>query len=220
MKRKILCFAAFYVQMAYDFASAFEQFYPHRPNYKLPVKTNFVPFRSKNINVVMPMRSSSCQRPKMQFLALPACVNLLRTVSGYAVKEIELPIWNGLSVFAWEIADLKPLVFESVEKGTIRPHCAVSWPASQAVAYALSKILNETDSARRSHCRVFEIGAGNGVAGLCAATLGANVTSTDIHPLALELVLTIVLMLAAHRGSFLPLTRARHRHPLPPSNTT
>ncbi len=126
--------------------------------------------------------------PVMKFLALPASVNTCRAVLGNVVKEIELPIRPGLSVFALEVVDFKALIRNSVQYGLVRPHCAVSWPASQAVAYALSMLLDDDSTHRTSQRKVFEIGAGNGVAGLCAAMMGANVTSTDIHPLALALV--------------------------------
>ena len=123
----------------------------------------------------------------MQFLALPASIDHCKKVSGYGVREIELTIRDRLGVFALGIEDLGPLIQESFEKDTVRPHCAVSWPASQAVAYSLSAMLSESGSVA-SLRKVFEVGAGNGVASLCAARLGANVTATDIHPLALALV--------------------------------
>ena len=124
----------------------------------------------------------------MKILALPASVNSCHKVSGYAVKEIELMIHSNFGVFALEVEDINPLIQQSYEQDTVRPHCAVSWPASQAVAYALYMLLQNSDLGK-SQRSIFEIGAGNGVASLCAAQLGANVTATDIHPLALALVL-------------------------------
>ena len=156
--------------------------------FQLVTKSKFYHNRAVPVSTTTRCTLPQRRQPVMGMLALPESVNTCRAVFGNVVKEIELPIRLGLSVYALEVVDFKALIRESVETGSVRPHCAVSWPASQAVAYALSMILDEDCTNRTSKRKVFEIGAGNGVAGLCAAMLGANVTSTDIHPLALALV--------------------------------
>jgi predicted nicotinamide N-methyase len=68
------------------------------------------------------------------------------------------------------------------EKATRPPYGVALWPAAIALAH---DVASRADALRGA--RVLELGAGTGLPGIVAATLGARVTQTDRHELALAL---------------------------------
>lgn len=70
-----------------------------------------------------------------------------------------------------------------LDRGPNRPPYGVAlWPAAIALAHDVASRANEMRGAR-----VLELGAGTGLPGVVAATIGAQVVQTDRHELALDL---------------------------------
>lgn len=64
----------------------------------------------------------------------------------------------------------------------LHPYGLVLWPSAIALAHEIAERADETRGRR-----VLEIGAGTGLPGIVAASLGATVVQTDRHPAALSL---------------------------------
>lgn len=87
----------------------------------------------------------------------------------------------------WSILHAKALITFVDEQHFLgdpdrEPYGLMLWPASIALAH---EIAHHADALRGA--RVLELGAGTGVPGIVASTLGARVTQTDKHELAMDL---------------------------------
>ena len=106
----------------------------------------------------------------------------LRTSAGdFPLEEYRL----GLGGRTWSILHTRAVLSWDEESrylneaGTRMPYGVILWPAAIALAHDLaSRTLRDT--------RVLELGAGTGLPGIVAASLGARVTQTDRNPVALH----------------------------------
>lgn len=113
----------------------------------------------------------------------PSAPDVLRTTVGdLPLEEIQLDLggrtWSILHTGA-VISREQEVAFLTGDGTTLRPYGIVLWPAAIALACALA-------SRPLAGKRILELGAGTGLPGLVAASLGAHVVQTDRHHLALH----------------------------------
>lgn len=109
--------------------------------------------------------------------------DVLHTTAGdMPLEEVQLGLgdrtWSILHTGA-VISREQELQFLRGETGTVRPYGVVLWPAAIALAHELAT----RDLAGK---RVLELGAGTGLPGIVAASLGAQVVQTDRQNLVLH----------------------------------
>ena len=110
-------------------------------------------------------------------------MTVLETTSGeMQLEEVELSIglrtWNLLHAGA-VISKEQEQAFLTGEQRLTHPYGAVVWPSSIALAHELA-------SRALAGKRILELGAGLGLPGIIAASLGALVTQTDRQKLAMH----------------------------------
>ena len=112
-----------------------------------------------------------------------AAMQVLHTTAGdLPLEEVELAVdgktWTILHTGA-VISREQELAFLRGENQTQRPYGIVLWPAAIALAH-------EVATRALAGKRVLELGAGTGLPGIVAASLGAHVVQTDRQQLALH----------------------------------
>ncbi|MFN3649027.1 MAG: class I SAM-dependent methyltransferase [Armatimonadota bacterium] len=115
---------------------------------------------------------------------MPAQPEILRTTEGdFPLQEFHLP----LAGREWTVLHTEVILDRADEERFFRerlervPYGVALWPAAIALAYELSH--RGEQLAGRT---VLELGAGTGLPGIVAASLGARVAQTDRHELALH----------------------------------
>jgi methyltransferase-like protein 23 len=113
-----------------------------------------------------------------------ADADLLRTTAGdFPLHEYRL----GLGGRTWGILHTDSVLSSTDEQSFLRerkerlPYGVVLWPAAIALAHEMAA---RGDALRGA--RVLELGAGTGLPGIVAASLGARVVQTDRHELAMS----------------------------------
>jgi predicted nicotinamide N-methyase len=109
--------------------------------------------------------------------------DVLHTTAGdFALEEVELAVhgrtWNILHTGA-VLSREEEQAFLHAEQATARPYGLVVWPSAIALAHEVAA----RDLAGK---RVLELGAGTGLPGIVAASLGARVVQTDRQRLVLH----------------------------------
>ena len=109
--------------------------------------------------------------------------DVLRTMAGdLPLEEVQLAIgartWSILHTGALVTAE-QELEFLTGENTVKRPYGIVLWPSAIALAHELA-------TRDLAGTRVLELGAGTGLPGIVAASLGARVVQTDRQQLALH----------------------------------
>jgi predicted nicotinamide N-methyase len=113
----------------------------------------------------------------------PSSPDVLSTTAGdLPLEEIQVTVdgrtWNILHTGA-VISQEQEVEFLRGEASTKRPYGIVVWPATLALAHALT-------SRDLAGVRILELGAGTGLPGIVAAALGARVVQTDRQNLVLH----------------------------------
>jgi predicted nicotinamide N-methyase len=116
-------------------------------------------------------------------MTTPAGPDALRTTAGdLPLEEVQLSLegraWTILHTGA-VISREQEVAFLLGENTTKRPYGIVLWPAAIALAH-------EVASRELAGLRVLELGAGTGLPGIVAASLGARVVQTDRQQLVLH----------------------------------
>lgn len=144
--------------------------------------------------------------------------NILRTTAG----ELSLEEYNlRLEGRAWRILHTGAILTHEDEKRFLDPkqprlpYGIVLWPAAIALAHEIA-------SRPMSGLRVLELGAGTGLPGIVAASLGARVVQTDIQEVALFVCKKNaerngVSAFVEHREARAPVSTASSRLPAPSS---
>jgi predicted nicotinamide N-methyase len=133
-------------------------------------------------------------------MTTPSDADVLHTTAGdLPLEEVQL----GLEGRTWTILHTGAVISHDEEVGflrgettTRRPYGIVLWPAAIALAHELA-------SRAVAGKRILELGAGTGLPGIVAASLGARVVQTDRQ----ELVLHVCKQNAERNG----VTRIEHR---------
>ena len=94
----------------------------------------------------------------------------------------EIKVTETLSVSILESEEQDAIIEEAIEQDLPAPYGLICWPSAIRVAKVVASIPRLRD------LQVLDLGAGNGLPSLTAATLGATVLATDIHSLTMLLI--------------------------------
>jgi methyltransferase-like protein 23 len=144
-----------------------------------------------------PTSSRGCSAYNRRRVSSPSDPRVLSTTAGeLALQEVQLTFGGR----AWSVLHTGAVLSREEEHAFLRehrlPYGIVLWPAAIALAYELA-------SRPFAGGRVLELGAGTGLPGIVAASLGARVVQTDRH----RLVLHVCRMNAERNG----VTTIEHR---------